>query len=321
MNSYKSRPLIGAVLGVFTILVFAVFVISASVSAAQSTVNLRTAEPFAILSGTPNITDAGNNSVIQGDVGLSPATGSGIGLLCSQVTGTIYSVDATGPLPCRVTNGPLMVTAKNHLTAAYDDAAGRTPVTTVPTELGGTTKIAGVYDSGSTRFDITAGAGALVLDGQNDPSSVFIFQAGFNGMGLTVGPGSAISLVNGAQACNVFWRVDTASIDTTANFKGTILALNSISVANGATIEGRLLARNGNVTLINDTITVPTCSDDSGNDSSSGGNGSGSGSDTPGFPNTGSQSESSVPWAAVLTLVVIALLGSGLYVARKKHRI
>jgi hypothetical protein len=54
--------------------------------------------------------------------------------LCSQVTGgTIYSVDAAGPLPCRVTNGPLLVTAKNNLTSAYTDAAGRIPVTTVPT--------------------------------------------------------------------------------------------------------------------------------------------------------------------------------------------
>jgi len=290
-------PLI-ALFAIFTI--FTVIMIgSHSAHAAQATVNLRTASPFAILSGTPNISDAGNASVIHGDVGLSPATGAGTALTCSQVTGTIYSVDATGPLPCRVTNGPLLLTAKNNLTTAYTDAAGRTPLTTIPTELGGTTLVAGVYDSSSTTFGITAGAGPLVLDGQNDPSSVFIFEAPFNGTGLTIGSASTVSLVNGAQACNVFWRVDTAAINSTATFVGTVLALNSITVANGATIQGRLLARNGNVTLINDTITVPICA---GNDTVD---------VTPGLPNTGIMSGQYVFWGAVSTL----LIASGLLVA------
>lgn len=294
-----------------------------TVHAAQSTVNLGTAIPFAILAGTPNITDAGNASVINGNVGLSPATGAGIGLTCAQVTGTIYSVDATGPLPCRVTDGPLLVTAKNDLTTAYNDAAGRTPVTTVPTELGGTTVVAGVYDSASTTFGITAGAGPLVIDGQNDPSSVFIFQAGFSGTGLTVGAGSTVSLINGAQACNIFWRVDTASINSTATFKGSVLALNSITVANGANIEGRLLARNGNVTLINDTITVPTCASTltptpsgAGTDNS---DATGATSSViPGFPNTGFLSIGTTGWLIVAATAII-LTGLAVYIARKKH--
>jgi hypothetical protein len=270
--------------------------------AAPATVDLQSATPFAILSGTPNITDTGNASVITGNVGLSPATGAGIGLLCSQVTGTIYSVDASGPLPCRITDGPLLVTAKNDLTAAFIDAAGRTPVSTVATELGGTTKTAGVYDSGSTTFEITAGAGPLVLDGQNDPSSVFIFEMGFGGTGLTVGPGSTVSLINGAQACNVFWRVDTAAINTTATFKGNILALNSISVANGANIEGRLLARNGNVTLINDTIVRPTCNTTGG--------GSSTGTTTPGLPNTGGKEDSDkTPAVVAVSLSAVTFVG------------
>lgn len=276
--------------------------------AAPTPVNLRTASPFAILSGTPNITDAGNTSVINGDVGLSPASGAGIGLGCSQVSGTIYSVDAAGPA-CRVTNGPLLLTAKNNLTTAYVDVAGRTPVTTVPTELGGTTLVAGVYDSASTTFGITAGAGDLVLDGQNDSSSVFIFQAPFSGTGLNVGSASRVSLINGAKACNVFWRVDSASIDTTATFVGTILALNSITVANGATIEGRLLARNGNVTLINDTITVPVCDE---NDTDT---------DTtdiiPGLPNTG---ETAGKGPLLVSLAATVLLAASLVLAYVLHK-
>jgi len=247
-----------------------------SAYAAQPTVNLRTASPFAILSGTANITDAGNNSAITGNVGLYPATGDNIGLNCSQVMGTIYSADAAGPLPCRITNGPLLLTAKNNLTTAYNDAAGRTPVTELATELGGSTVVAGVYSSASTTFEISnVGSGELVLDGQNDPSSVFIFKAPLEGTGLTVNSGSTVSLTRGAQACNVFWVVDTATINTTGTFVGTILALNSITVANGATIDGRLLARNGSVTLDNDTIIAPICA---GNDTAD---------ETPGLPNTG----------------------------------
>jgi len=275
---------------------FAVMIVgSQSAHAAQPTVDLGSASPFAILSGTPNITDAGNSSVIRGNVGLSPSTGAGNGLMCSQVIGTIYSVDAAGPSPCRITDGPLLLRAKNSLTAAYTDAAGRTPATTVSTELGGQTLVAGVYDSASTRFDITAGAGPLTLDGQGDPSSVFIFESSFEGTGLAVGSASSIVLENGAQACNIFWRVNSASINTTANFVGTILALNSITVANGATIEGRLLARNGNVTLINDTITAPICA---GNDTAD------SGDVIPGLPNSGETTPQYILLGAIVTFLV-----------------
>jgi hypothetical protein len=225
--------------------------------AATTTVDLGTAAPFAILAGSA-VTDV-PTSVITGNVGLSPAAGTFYsGLTKAEVTGTIYSVNASGPAGY-ITDPTLLTTAKNDLATAYTDAAGRTPVTIIPTELGGQTLTDGVYGSASTTFGITAGAGPLVLDGGGDSSSVFIFEMNSGATGLTVGPGSTVSLINGASACNVFWRLNTATIDTTAVFKGNILALTSITVANGANIEGRLLARNGNVTLIADTITVPTC--------------------------------------------------------------
>jgi len=227
-------------------------------AAGPTMVDLGTAANFAILAGTPNITNV-PTSIITGHVGLSPATGAGIGLTQAQVTGTIYAVDDAGPAGS-VNDPDLLTLAKNDLTAAYTDAAGRTPVTIVPTELGGTTLTAGVYASDSTTLNITAGAGPLVLDGQGDATSVFIFEASSEVAGaLTVGPGSTVSMINGASACNVFWRVYGATIDTTAVFKGSILSLTSITVANGANIEGRLLARNGNVTLIADTVTIPDC--------------------------------------------------------------
>jgi hypothetical protein len=149
----------------------------------------------------------------------------------------------------------------------------------------------------------------LVLDGQGDSSSVFIFQAPFSGTGLNVGAGSTISLINGAQSCNVFWRVDTADIGTTASFVGTILALNSITVANGATIQGRLLARNGNVTLINDTITTSLCEDNDSSDNT-----------VPGLPNTGSGLSENILWTLIPSIVGLGVLITA-YIARKKHLI
>src|ERR1700694_5411097 len=98
MRTIRNKASLVTLLGSFG-LVMASFV----VYAAQPTVNLGTTAPFAILAGT-GITDV-PTSTITGNVGLSPATGAAItGLTCPEVTGTIYSVDASGPLPCRVTN-------------------------------------------------------------------------------------------------------------------------------------------------------------------------------------------------------------------------
>ncbi len=240
-------------------LLAATFVIAVPAADAVSPapVNLGTADPFAILSGE-EITDSPTSS-ITGNVGLYPGTGAALGLVCAQVNGTIYDRDGAGD-PCFTTDDPLLLLAKNALTAAFIDADARGVDATIGTELGGTTQFPGVYDSADTTFQISAGPGGpLVLDGQGDPNAVFIFQMDAEGTGLTVGPGSSVSLINGAQACNVFWVLDTATIDTTAVFKGNILALNSITVENGANIEGRLLARDGNVTLINDTIVRSVC--------------------------------------------------------------
>ena len=270
------KLLFGAIMAVFTLGFVSLAIKAPYVYAAQPTVDLGTATPFAILAGTPLISDL-PTSVIIGNVGLSPAPSSAIGLLCTQVTGIIYAIDGTGD-SCFTVNAPLVVAAKGDLTTAYTDAANRTSVTIVPTELGGQTLTPGVYASDSTFLHISA-PNPLILDGQGNPDAVFIFEASdVEAPALVPGPGSVVQLTGQAQACNVFWRVNAATIDTTAVFKGNILAANSITVANGANIEGRLLAQTGQVTLINDTITVPTCTVTSGG---------GSGSVTPKLPNTG----------------------------------
>ena len=311
MKKIYSNLFVRTVLTVIAVALTALIAVNPIAHAAQATIDLQTAEPFAILSGTPGITDAGAASVITGNVGLSPAAGSGIGLLCTQVTGTIYAVDATGD-SCFTVNGPLLVTAKNDLDTAYTDAASRTPVTIVPDELGGTTLTPGVYASTSTALQIS-NIGPLVLDAQGDPSAVFIFEGSDEQAGtLTVGPGGTVSLINEASVCNVFWRVYGATIGSTAVFKGNILALTSITVADGANIEGRLLARNGQVTLINDTIIAPVCTTSVTTSVTP--------SVIPKLPNTGSGSEQNTAslWAIGISSGIIITLLSFIIVQRKR---
>jgi type VI secretion system secreted protein VgrG len=254
LSDAVSKKMKGSVknLSLLAIVGVAVLVCSASPVLAATTVNLGTADHFAILAGTA-VTDV-PTSTISGDVGLSPAAGSNYaGLTTAEVTGTIYAVDIFGPSGS-VNNPGLLTTAKNDLTTAYDDAAGRTPVTNIATELGGTTVIPGVYDSDAGTFLIT---GTLTLDAQGDPNAVFIFKTEST---VITAPDSVVKLINSAQPCNVFWQVgSSATIDKNSIFKGNILALASISLKTGATISGRALARNGAVTMDTNTISASTC--------------------------------------------------------------
>jgi hypothetical protein len=207
--------------------------------AAQPPVDLGTAASFAVLAGA-GVTNTGP-TVITGDLGTSPSPAV-TGFPPGTVHGAIHKADAVA------------LQAQQDLTTAYNDAAGRTPVTTIATELGGKTLKPGVYNSASTTFQIT---GTLTLDAQGDPNSVFIFQMGST---LITASGSKVSFLGGAQACNVFWQVgSSATLGTNSNFTGNILALTSIQVQTGVTMDGRVLARNASVTLDDDVITRGTC--------------------------------------------------------------
>ena len=228
------------------------------VASAATAVQLNTAAPFAILAGT-SITDVPTSS-ITGNVGLSPTTGAADHLLQSEVTGTIYSVDGAGPAGS-VNNPGLVNQAKNDLTTAFVSASGDLPTTTYVSndnQLGGKTLTPGVYAFGhATTANLTA-ASPLVLNGNGDLNSVFVFQASSD---LVTGSGSVVQLTNGAQACNVFWVVQSsATLNSSSTFVGTIMALTSANLLTGATVQGRVLARNGDVTLQSNTITAPsTC--------------------------------------------------------------
>ncbi len=316
----------------------------APAASAATAVQLGTAAPFAVLAGTA-VTDVPPSS-ITGNVGLSPAAGSSYaGLTSAEVTGTIYATDATGP-GGSVNDPALLTTAKNDLTTAFTTAAGQPANNTFnagDNQLGGQTLTAGVYAFGhASTANITA-ASPLVLNGQGDANSVFVFQASSD---LVTATGSAVQLVNGAQACNVFWVVNSsATLGSSSTFVGTLMALTSATLDSAAIVQGRILARNAAVTLNNNTIVAPTaCAVTStttttaasstatttaggsggvngnggsgGSGTAGGGSGTGSVAGTStgvvptGFPHTGEGGASLSRNAGLIGLGILALVGS-----------
>jgi type VI secretion system secreted protein VgrG len=143
---------------------------------------------------------------------------------------------------------------KGDVQVAYDFAAGQ-PVDTIlsNTDLGGLTLTPGVY-----KFDDTASLsqGDLFLDDQEDVDAVWVFQIGSE---LTIAGGSGMFFTNGlGNANNVFWQVGTSAIlNNDVSFIGNILAYASISLKSKASVEGRLIALNGAVTLIDNFVSFP----------------------------------------------------------------
>jgi len=211
--------------------------------AAQPTVNLGTTAGFAVLAGSA-ITNTGTTTIngsVGGNIGLYPGTAFD-GRSDVTVSGTV-----------NIANDIARV-AKDDLVTAYDDAVGRLPVTRIPTELGETILTPGIYDSADGTFEIT---GTLTLDAQGDPEAVFVFKAAST---LITASSSNVNLINSARFCRTFWSVGTsATLGTNSHFVGHILAMSSITVTTGANIQGQLLARNGAVTLDNNTITNGIC--------------------------------------------------------------
>lgn len=212
-------------------------------------VDLGLAGEFVILSksGITNV----YKSVVTGDIGTSPITGAAIGITCAEVTGTIYSVDAAGPLPCTVTNATRLTTSVSDMQTAYTDAAGRSNpdfINLGAGDIGGKTLTAGLYKWTSAVIiptDITISGG---------PNDVWIFQIAGT---LTMSSAVNITLAGGAQAKNIYWQTAGAvTLGTTTHFEGNILGATGINLQTGATINGRLLAQTA-VTLQMNTVTQP----------------------------------------------------------------
>jgi len=221
--------------------------------APATSVPLGTAGSFAVLAGS-GITNTGATT-IKGDVGSSPTPAeTGFAACPAANCVTLTGANHTSPTP----NDAVTVKAKIDLTTAYNYAAGQVS-TQVATELANQRLVAGVYSSASGTFQMT---GTLVLDGQNKTNGVWIFQTAST---LVTGGTGNVSLIRGAQACDVFYQVGSAAtLGAGSTLKGTILAHDTISLGNGVTVQGRLLAGEqasgaGAVTLIHDTIVSPLC--------------------------------------------------------------
>ncbi len=200
-------------------------------------VPLGSAATFAVLAAS-TVTNSGP-TIVTGDLGVSPGTAvTGFGPGNGTVTGgAIHAGD------------PTAAQAQLDLTTAYNNAAGRVNPTAVPADIGGTVIAPGLYKA-PVSLAIT---GNVTLDGQNDPNSVFIFQMAST---LTTSTNSTVTLINRANACNVFWQVgSSATLNTASIFNGNILAQASISLGTGATVNGRLLARTGAVSLLSNVVT------------------------------------------------------------------
>ncbi|HTA33016.1 MAG TPA: ice-binding family protein [Solirubrobacteraceae bacterium] len=210
---------------------------ASSALAAAAPVGLGSAESFSVLAGS-TVTNTGPTTMF-GSLGLSP--GSSV-TGAPHVLGQIHVDDAVA------------IGAKNALTTAFNDAASRPSNGSAGTDLAGQVFLPGVRTASSS---LLLSSGSVTLDAQGNPGAVFIFQIGTT---LTTGSNTTVALVNGAQACNVFWRVGSSvTLGTGTVFVGTVMASATITANTAATIHGRLLAQTGAVNLDTNTITTSNC--------------------------------------------------------------
>jgi uncharacterized protein with beta-barrel porin domain len=214
-------------------------------------------QTFGVLGGQS--VDNTGSSVINGNLGVSPGTSCTFFTIApctlgpGLVNGTIHAADAVA------------LQAQSDNTTFYNFLAGKATTSTLTgVDLGGLTLVPGVYNFSSSA-QLT---GLLKLNGLGNPNSVFIFNIV---SGLNTASGSAVSLINGAQGGNVFWRVgSSATLNTNTTFAGDILALTTITLATGDTFNcGAVWAQNGSVTL--DTAAITTCAPGTGGTGGTGG--------------------------------------------------
>jgi len=241
-----------AMIGVLSVVAGQLLACNRGASSARSAAVLATAESFAVLGGS-TVTNTGPTTIV-GDLGVSPGLAI-TGFPPGMVTGGVsHAGDAVA------------LQAQRDVTTAYDTLAGEAcDHDLTGQDLGGLTLTPGVYCFSSSA-QLT---GALTLDAQGKPDSVFVFQIGST---LTTASNASVLVINGAQGCNAFWQVgSSATLGTTTTFVGSILALTSISLTTGAQVFGRALARNGAVTMDTNHLEMMACVGAGGSDGGPGG--------------------------------------------------
>jgi hypothetical protein len=189
---------------------------------------------MAIIAGT-TVTSTGSTT-IGGNVGVYPGSA-----LIGFPPGIINGEKFVGVTESQIAQGELL--------ALYNYLNGL-PCNTVMTgvDLGGKTLVPGVYC-------FAEGAqisGTLNLDSANVANPTWVFQTAST---LVTAGNSKVLFTKISKPCGVFWKVgSSATIGATSTFAGNIAALTSIELGTGASTNGKLLARNGAVSLISNTI-------------------------------------------------------------------
>lgn len=220
-------------------------------------IDLKTVARFGIIAGLGVSNNAGNSEIHDLDVGIYPGTRSSVTGFppAIVVNGAIYASDDISPPGVAA----MLLDAKDDLTEAYLAAEGATDPApaTVAGDQGGKTLAPGIYKSTST---LLIQNGDLTLDAQGDENAVWIFQIASDFTTVGTGPfpspsGGNVILTGGARADNIIWQVgSSATIGDYTSFKGNILVLETITMGAYSQADGRMLARNGSVTMTSTNI-------------------------------------------------------------------
>jgi Ice-binding-like/Bacterial Ig-like domain len=242
-------------------------------------------QPFGTFGGSAGTTNSGILTVVNGDIGTTAAstkvTGfhdTSAGCTYTEVPGgnigTVNGLIYTAPPPPTVAcpdegtaataaiAGQARADALTAYNALVAQPAGPDPGAG---NLANQTLVAGTYTSASGSFMIQGGN--LTLDARGDANAVWVFQMATT---LTVGgPGAAapesVTLINGAQAKNVYWQVGSAAtinaggggtmVGTIISFAGA--AFSTVGNVSVVTLDGRAISLNASVTLVDTVINVP----------------------------------------------------------------
>ena len=239
--------------------------------ACAAAVNLRSAAAFGAFGGGAGVTNQGINTVVNGNLGTTAA--------CTLVTGFHDGANTytETPLNVGVVNGSIFcgppapgttstlaiaAQALADATQAYNELAAM-PAGSDPGagQLGGLVLAPAVYTAAGGTFAITSGD--LVLDARGDANAMWVFQSA---SALTVGLNATprrVTLINGAQARNVFWKVGSAArIEDGSTMVGTIIAPAGVTISTAGqtaqtTLIGRAMGLTASVTLVNTTVVAP----------------------------------------------------------------
>jgi len=198
--------------------------------------NLGTVSNFALFTsaGAVNINGI---SQLTGNIG----TNNGSTTVFVNVNGNIHDQDgASGQ-------------CTTDLLSLYNQLNSTTPTFSIAPSLGnGQNLVAGVYHiAGASTLNLN-----LTLNAQGNANAVFIFQ--IQGA-LSTGTNAKVKLSNGAQACNVFWKVEgTVGMAAGTTMRGTVIANNqAITMNTNDTLEGRALSTSGAVTVSGSMVYTP----------------------------------------------------------------